>query len=59
MTELKALTVAVVTKDSQHLIKAVEVLSRAAAGLTLDGITVTITMGVPELAEEDAADTTN
>lgn len=45
------ITAAVVTDDQQAAARAAEVLARAATGLVLDGINVSISMGVPE--EED------
>lgn len=38
----------VVTDDPTHAARAAEVLARAAAGLVLDGISVTVSLGVPE-----------
>ena len=38
----------VVTSDPEQATRAAEVFGRAAAGLILDGINVTINMGIPE-----------
>lgn len=38
----------VVTDNPEHAARAAEVLARAAAGLVLDGIDVSVAMGVPE-----------
>lgn len=44
----------VVTSDPQHIARAAEVLARAAAGLVLDGIDVTVGMGTPTEDDEEA-----
>jgi len=46
-------SVAVYSDDPATLAKAVEVLSRAASGLLLEGVETFISMG-PELNDEDA-----
>ncbi|HZN75884.1 MAG TPA: hypothetical protein VFC00_30000 [Micromonosporaceae bacterium] len=38
----------VVTDDPGHAARAAEVLARAAAGLVLEGITVSVSMAVPD-----------
>lgn len=38
----------VVTSAPDQAVKAAEILTRAATGLILDGINVSVTMGIPE-----------
>lgn len=38
----------VVTTSPDHAVRAAEVLARAASGLILDGIDVSVSMGIPE-----------
>lgn len=45
----------VVTEDPTHATKAAEVLARAAAGLVLDGIAVSVSMGLPDDEERRPA----
>lgn len=47
------ISAAVVTENPQHAARAAEVLARAAAGLVLDGIDVSVSMGIPMEDEDD------
>ena len=38
----------VVTDNPEHAARAAEVLARAAAGLVLDGISVNVSLGIPD-----------
>jgi hypothetical protein len=42
----------VVTENPEHAARAAEVLARAAAGLVLDGISVNVSLGIPDDDEE-------
>jgi len=44
---LMVISATVVTANSEHAAKAAEILARAAVGLVLDGIDVSVSMGVP------------
>jgi hypothetical protein len=46
------ISASVVTENPDHPAKAAEVFGRAAAGLVLEGIAVSVSMGVPD-DEED------
>jgi len=46
----------VVTENPEHVVKAAEILGRAAAGLGLDGISVSLTIGIPDEEEEADSD---
>lgn len=46
----------VVTRNSEHVAKAGEVLARAAAGLALEGIAVSLSFGIPEDDDEGEPD---
>lgn len=43
----------VITRDPEHALKASEVLARAAAGLILDGISVSVNMHTIDPDEEE------
>lgn len=43
----------VVTDDQEQALKAAEVLARAAAGLVLDGVNVSVHMGIADDEDEE------
>jgi len=43
----------VVSEEPEHITRAAEVMARAAAGLALDGVMVSLTIGAPEDEDED------
>ncbi|HEU4543005.1 MAG TPA: hypothetical protein VFR23_17880 [Jiangellaceae bacterium] len=47
MTGEMVISATVVTDDATKAARAAEVLARAAAGLVLDGIDVSVSMGIP------------
>jgi hypothetical protein len=50
---MMVISVGVVTDDPVHAVKAAEVFARAAAGLVLEGINVSVNMGIPDECEHD------
>lgn len=56
---LFVISASVVTDTPMHATKAAEVLARAAAGLLLDGIQASLTMGIPVDDDEDEDATTS
>jgi hypothetical protein len=51
--DVVVISATVVTKNPDHVAKAAEVLARAAAGLALEGIDVSLSFGIPEDDEPD------
>lgn len=48
MGQTIVISATVVTEDTTHATRAAEVLARAAAGLVLEGMNVSVSLGVPE-----------
>jgi hypothetical protein len=53
MSATVVISASVVTENPDHAAKAPEVFGRAAAGLVLEGIAVSVSMGVPDDEGED------
>lgn len=52
--DVVVISATVVTRNADHIAKAGEVLARAAAGLALEGIDVSLSFGIPDDDDEPA-----